>query len=393
MGVGVEVENKSTLVLILAVGLLGMMGGSLIGPVLPAISDHFGVGSETYGLVITVYAATTAICFPFMGFFTDKYGRKKVLIPALLINGIAGILCALAPSFTFLLISRAIQGIGIAGIAPMALILIGDLYDDPKRVTAMGRLSSMRSGGGVISPLLGGALASLSWSFPFVVYTVSFPLAIAFWLWFPFPGKNSSISIGGYLKPLKEAVKKPRVQAVLLLNFFSFFLLYTVVTFIPKQLTAEFGISEALAGAFLAVQAAATISLAMQSGKFVGLTQKKYLIGLGFLISGTGFLILPVKRVLLWIAFSLMIYGLGRGLYQPQINTLVTEVAPKGRLGGVASVNNIAKYAGQMSAPVALGWIKAFSDFQMVFLVSGLIGAGTGIGAFILALSKLRNDL
>lgn len=366
--------KRSTLALILAVGLLGMMGGALIGPVLPAISGHFGVGSGRVGLVITFYAAATAICFPFMGFLTDRYGRKKVLIPALSINGIAGILCAFAPSFPILLVSRIIQGVGIAGMAPMALVLIGDLYDGSERAAAMGSLSSTRSAGGVIAPLLGGTLASLSWNFAFIVYTASIPLAVVLWFWFPFQKKEVSISIGEYLGPLKDAVKNPKVQAVLLLNFLSFFLVYTVVTFIPQRLTGEFGMSTTLAGAFLALQAVATISIAMQSGSLVELTHKKLLIGLGFLVSGAGFLLLPAKGILLWIAFSLIVFGLGRGLYQPQVNTLVTEVAPEGRLGGVAFVNNIAKYAGQMAAPLALGWIKTFSSFQVVFLISGLIG-------------------
>ncbi len=388
---GTETKNKSTLVLILAVGLLGMMGGALMGPVIPALSDHFGVGNGTAGLVITFYAAATAISFPFMGFFTDRYGRKKVLIPALFINGAAGSLCAFAPNFSILLVLRVIQGIGIAGMAPMALVLIGDLYDGAKRVGAMGSLSSTRSAGGVIAPLLGGTLASLSWSFPFIVYGTSIPLAAGLLLWFPFPEKGASISIRSYLKPLKKAIQNPRVQAVLLLNFLSFFLVYTVVTFLPQMLTREFGVSEALAGAFLAIQALATITIAMQSGRLVELTQKKYLVGLGFLISGAGFLLLPAKIVLLWIAFSLVIFGLGRGLYQPQVNTLVTEVAPEGRLGGVSSVNNIAKYAGQMTAPIVLGWIKAFTNFQAVFLVSGLVGTATGVVTFVLILMKFFN--
>ncbi len=377
-------EKRSTLPLILAVALLGMMGGSLVGPVLPAISDHFGIGGGSVGLVITVYAAATAISFPLMGFLTDRYGRKVVLIPALLLNGAAGIFAALAPSFPLLLVARMIQGVGIAGMAPMALILIGDLYSGTEKADAMGKLSSVRSGGGMVAPLLGGGLASLSWSFPFFVYILSIPLAGILWFWFPFPDKRELISIGRYLKPLMEAGKERGVQAVLIFNFLSFFLLYTVVTFIPQHLASQFGVSEGLTGVFLAVQAVATITLAMQSGKFVELVRKKYLIGSGFLISGLGFLLLPARGALLWIALSLFMFGMGRGLYQPQINTLVTKVAPEGRLGGVSSVNNIAKYTGQMSAPIALGLIQTYFDFTMVFFVSGAIGIGTGIGTYVL---------
>lgn len=384
----IKTERRSTLPLILAVGLLGMMGGALMGPVLPALSKQFGVDGGTVGLAITFYAAGSAISFPFMGFLTDRYGRKHVLIPSLLINGVAGILCIMAPSFQFLLIARAFQGVGIAGMAPMALILIGDLYSGTKRAGAMGSLSSTRAAGGVIAPLLGGTLASLNWNFPFVVYTISIPLAVILWFWFPFPDKGGSESVREYLKPMGRVVKNPRVQAVLLLNFLSFFLVYTVVTFIPQRLANEFGVSEAFTGVFLSVQAFATISLAMQSGKLVKIIQKKYLIAVGFLVSGTGFVILPIRGVLLWIAFSLMMFGLGRGLSQPQINTLVTEVAPEGRLGGVASVNNIARYAGQMASPFLLGIIRAQASFQMVFLTSGMIGVGTGLIALIIGFMK-----
>ncbi|MFB6216207.1 MAG: MFS transporter, partial [Candidatus Aenigmatarchaeota archaeon] len=84
-----------------------------------------------------------AVSFPFMGFLTDRYGRKKVLIPALFINGIAGSICAIAPNFSVLLAARVVQGIGIAGMAPMALILIGDHYGGSERASAMGSLSSI----------------------------------------------------------------------------------------------------------------------------------------------------------------------------------------------------------------------------------------------------------
>ena len=385
-------DGKSILALILGVGLLGMMGGALMGPVLPALSEKFLVGSSRVGLVITVYAAATALTFSLMGFLTDKYGRKKVIIPALFINGAAGIIGALAPNFSVLLIARAVQGVGIAGMVPMALVLIGDLYRGNQKASAMGSLSSTRSAGGIIAPLLGGGLASLDWRFAFLVYAASIPLALILWFRFPFPNGDPSISIREYLKPLKKAVKNHEVQAVLFMNFLSFFLVYTVVTFTPQRLVSTFGMSEAIAGAFLSVQAVATISIAIQSGRLVNLAPKKYLIGLGFLVSGLGFLILPTWEIISWIAFSLIIFGLGRGLYQPQVNTLVTDVAPKGRLGGIASVNNIARYAGQMVAPFFLGIVKTFTSFSVVFRISGLIGIAMGIGTLSFVISGILNS-
>jgi len=274
----------------------------------------------------------------------------------------------------------------------MALILIGDMYSGDQKASAMGSLSSTRSAGGIIAPLLGGSLASLDWRFAFFVYTASIPLALILWFRFPFPEGDSSISIREYLKPLKKAVKNHEVQTVLFMNFLSFFLVYTVVTFIPQKLVSTFGMSEAIAGSLLSVQAVATISIALQSGRLVNLAPKKYLIGLGFLVSGFGFLILPTWGVISWIALSLIIFGLGRGLYQPQVNTLVTDVAPKGRLGGIASVNNIARYTGQMAAPFVLGIVKTFTSFSTVFLVSGIVGMLMGVGTLLFEISGFLNS-
>jgi len=378
-------KDTSTLALILAVGLLGMMGGVLMGPVLPALSDHFGVGGGSVGLVITVYAATTALFFPVMGYFTDRYGRRNVLVPALVINGVAGILGSVAPSFNFLLAARALQGVGIAGMAPMAVVLIGDLYEDVERAGAMGSLSSIRSAGGIISPLLGGTLATLSWNYPFAVYSLSIPLSLIFWSQFPFPDTHTTLSIREYLTPLARAVRGTGVQAVLVMSFLSFFLLYTVMTFIPQHLTSTYGLTEAQAGGFLAVQALATITLALQSGRLVQRVERRYLFGIGFVASGLGFLFLPTYGALLWIAISLVVYGFGRGLYQPQIITLVADVAPEGLLGGVSSANNIAKYAGQVAAPFLLGLVRSMAGFDTVFYVSGIMGLTAGLAILFMA--------
>lgn len=142
-----------TLAIILAVAMFSMMGGALIGPALPAIDDPFNVSEDTVVYVLAVYLTSTAIMMPFIGFMIDKYGRKTVLIPCLLINGTFGGLCSIAPTFEVLLLFRAIQGIGIAGMAPVSMTLIGDLYHGLSRTKAMGYYSAIMSIGAVTSPI------------------------------------------------------------------------------------------------------------------------------------------------------------------------------------------------------------------------------------------------
>lgn len=155
---------------ILVVAFFGMMGGALMGPVLPALITPFGVVEETVGLVLAVYTLATAVTMPFVGPLIDKVGRKEVLVTCLFVNGVFGSLCAFAQSFSILLVFRALQGIGIAGLIPVAMTLINDYYDK-KKVRAMSRLSITTSVGGVLAPLLGGSLAYLNWQYPFYFYS------------------------------------------------------------------------------------------------------------------------------------------------------------------------------------------------------------------------------
>lgn len=375
-----EATIKSPILsLTLAVGLLGMMGGALIAPALPALMGPFRVDEGSVGLVLGFYALTTAMALPFMGFFIDRFGRKQVVIPSLLLNGIAGPLCAIALNFPTLLLLRALQGIGIAGMAPVALTLIGDFYGGLERTKAMGMFSSTLAVGGILAPIIGGTLASLSWKFPFLVYFVSIPLAFAIWIWLPSLKKGRSRSLGEYLKPFKDALKNVRVSGVLLSNFLAFLLLYTIVTFLPILLVQRYGISEALVGILLSIQGIAVALIALQSDKIVNLISKPGIVCIGFLVSGVCLLALSLELPMILVVLPLAIFGLGRGLIQPQINTLVTEVAPEDRLGGLVSIYNIMKYIGQMSAPVILGSVIAFTNIQAAFLISGILGIGASL--------------
>ncbi|PTD94919.1 MFS transporter, partial [archaeon SCG-AAA382B04] len=114
-----NIDNK--LGFILATAFFGMMGGALMGPVLPALIEPFGVGEGKVGLVLGVYTFATAVTMPFVGVLIDKVGRKQVLVFGLIINGVFGSLCSLSPDFSTLLMFRALQGIGIAGLMPVAM--------------------------------------------------------------------------------------------------------------------------------------------------------------------------------------------------------------------------------------------------------------------------------
>lgn len=371
-----------TLALILAVAVFGMMGGALIGPALPAIDDPFNVSESTVALVLSVYLLSTSVAMPFIGFLIDKYGRKTVLVPCLLINGVFGGLCSIAPSFEVLLVFRAIQGIGIAGMSPVAMTLIGDLYRGLSRTKAMGYLSAVMSIGGITSPIIGGGLAALAWNYPFYFYLLNLPLALFVWLWLPSPEVEAK-GLKEYLKPFVESFKDLRVVAVLLSGYLTFFLLYAVVTYLPFILTEEpYGFSTFVAGIIIGVQGISIAIISINADKLEKIISSKRLILLGFFLHGLAIIWLPYEYPLASMFIFLFVFGVGRGFVMPQINTLITKLAPEKGIGGLVAVFNTLRFIGMGTSPVVLGIIRDFADLKAVFLFSAAL-------AFIAALIGL----
>jgi MFS family permease len=89
-------------------------------------------------------------------------GRKKIIVPSLLLFGIAGTACAFARDFNLLLLLRLLQGIGAASLLSLSVTLIGDLYAGDRRANAMGYNASVTSIGTAIYPTVGGALATIA---------------------------------------------------------------------------------------------------------------------------------------------------------------------------------------------------------------------------------------
>ena len=91
---------------------MAVLGTSSITPAFPEIRDALGISSGQVGLLITVFTLPGILLTPVAGVLSDRYGRRKVLVPSLFLFGIASVACALATDFGLLLVLRTLQGVG-----------------------------------------------------------------------------------------------------------------------------------------------------------------------------------------------------------------------------------------------------------------------------------------
>lgn len=92
-------------------------------------------------LLITIYSGIAIILIPLAGYLSDRYGRKKVIIPSLLITGVGGLIAGLGAwwldsSYLVIMLGRLLQGIGASGAFPIVLPLVGDMFKKDSDVSS-----------------------------------------------------------------------------------------------------------------------------------------------------------------------------------------------------------------------------------------------------------------
>jgi EmrB/QacA subfamily drug resistance transporter len=165
------------LVVIAAAQLMVVLDASIVNVALPHIQQALGFSGSGLEWVITAYAVTFGGLLLLGGRAGDLLGRRRVFIAGLVLFSAASLAGGFANSEAWLLIARAIQGVGGAMIAPTALALITTTFPEGRpRNRAMAVYSAM-SGAGLAIGLLGGGLLTnyLSWRW---VMFVNVPIGI-----------------------------------------------------------------------------------------------------------------------------------------------------------------------------------------------------------------------
>lgn len=355
--------NKKLLTLLLVV-FIDMIGFGIVIPILPLLVTQSGGGTILVGFTIASFSLFQFIFAPILGRFSDKYGRRPVLILSSILNSISYFLIFLFPQIWVLFFARMMAGIGSANIS-VAQAYIADSSTTHERTKALGMMGAIFGLGFIVGPLLGGAVSrQFSISAAFIIPAVlSFINAILIFVILPESNKvlKKHIKIELFnLKVTKEVMRPKNIAFLMMLFFFVNFALSLIIGVFSLLGQAKFGWDEG------------------QNGMFFGL------IGLSSFITQMFLIRLLIKKIsevqmiklgLLIFCVSIVLMGLSPFEWLMIIVGITTPFAVSMMMINTQALISLESKDEEQG--VVLGVAQSFGSLGMIFgpLIGGAIGS------------------
>lgn len=147
---------------------LGVSDNQLIPPLLPQMARELGIAPGRAGLLVTVYALAAATFALVSGTASDRFGRKRLIMSALVVFALASVLTSQSSHFSTLLTGRLLTGFAAGTLSTLSLSYAADLFPYERRGRAMGILSMAYFLAFVIGLPVGSAVAgAFGWPWVF----------------------------------------------------------------------------------------------------------------------------------------------------------------------------------------------------------------------------------
>jgi MFS family permease len=310
----------------------------------------------------------------------DRIGRKKVLVPSLVVYALAGSACAFTTDFNLLLLLRFIQGTGGASLSALNNTVIGELFSGRQRMEAMGYNASVQGTTMLGYPLLGGAVALLGWNYPFLLPLVGIFVAwlVAFKLNNPEPKRRLPMS--EYMGSALRGVANRRMLALFATNLITTSVSFGVlIVYIAVLMKERFGAGPLVIGAIVAASPVVSTIMSTQAGRIRELMSFRQMLVSGLVLSGIGVWLNVSMPTLVLLLVPAFLRGLAQGVLNPSVNTLVAEFAPVDSRAAVMALNSMMFRVGQTFGPLVFAGAAALGGMDAVFHAGGIVLVLTGV--------------
>ncbi len=365
---------KSTvfIFIIMSTSFLGPFGGNMILPMFKNLKDAFNVNIFMISLSIMFFMVPFSVIQLFSGPISDILGGKRTFISSgLALYSTGSMLAFLSPVFHVFLLSRFIQGVGIALVSPLVMALVGDHFKKRLRGRVMGGVAVSITLGSTIGPLAGGYFASTNWRTSFLFLAI-ITLLITLLSITSLPVKQERLrnKKEKAWSKLKKGFLHRGTLTIGLIGFMLFFTRTNILTYLSDILTLKpYRLTEKVIGEYLSLSGFGGLPAGIMAGILTDKIGRKKTTFIG-LICSLIFSLLFLQPINLTFLFLLLfLLGFSTTMTFTPLNTLAVEVNPSMR-ATATSIYGFTRFLGYALGPTIIYPLYLYSGFNGVITAS-----------------------
>jgi len=369
---------------LLLIATLGVMSGITIVASLPLISQAFSEIPHIEflsKLMLTVPSIVIALFAPFAGHIVDKWGRLRPLYLGILLFVLGGSSGLYLHDFYLILVGRAVLGFAVALITTSSTALIGDYFEEEVRHKFMSRQGLVVGMGGIVFITLGGLLAQIHWSFPFVIYLA--PI-----LFLP-------LLLKSLYEPQKHAHCDdpeliPSLLPVYLTGFFVMVLFYMLPTQLPYLIVNTMGGEPRQVGFIIASSMVFSALTSMQYARIKARLSYIQIYAATFTFFAIGLFVISQAGSVNQLFYATAFVGMGFGLLFVNTNAWFLSLVPPSKRGKASGLLTSSFFLGQFSSPLLFEPIVSAYGIQGLFLRVAIVSVSVAVILFVKQAWKRR---
>ena len=369
--------SRPLLIIFLTI-LVNLIGFGIIIPLLPFYAETFGASPLTIGLLFASFSLAQLVASPVLGAWSDKWGRRPVLIFSLVGTVVSFVMLAVAHSLAMLFAARIVDGLS-GGNITTARAYIGDIATDENRAKSFGMLGAAFGLGFIIGPALGGLFAQISYTAPiWAAAAITVVATLLAWFWLPETVHRVDAVSGSPWRALRELSGRADLRLLFSIDFLywgSFAVYQTTFALFGAR---RFGFDATHTGYLLA--AFGFLGVLVQLG-LVGPVVKRLgerrTLTIGLIFAAVGWGGSAMTHSLPLFIAMLVPGALGIGLCNPSLVSLVSAAAGKHEQGRVQGAAGALESLGRTIGPVWGNGVLQWAGEGVAYASAALVLLGT----------------
>lgn len=381
------------LLVLMGTSLVDMIGFSIVLPLMPYYAVEFGAEEWVVGPLIASFSMAQLLSTPFWGSFSDRYGRRPLILVSLAFSSVSYVLFGLATTVAVLFVSRLVQGVS-GGTIAVAQAYVADTTAPERRAQVLGWLSAVTGAAFMIGPAIG----SWAWrvggpSAPGLVAAGLCLTNLAFGLKFlPEPPagqkrqRQKELKVPPLRSVLEEALKDP-VRRMIAIYFLGIGAFASITTIFPLFLESRFGIDESTIGyVFLYVGAVSVLVRGAAVGPLVRRFGEPNVSRFGAVVLCSGMVIAVFATTFPTLGLAFTGIAAGTGTLFPPLAALISRSSSDVVQGSMLGINQFFGGVARVLGPL---WGAAVFDAFNPGTPFATAAVGVAL-AFMLALGLRR---